>query len=332
MKIKAIRKISNDSMNYDIQTSSKNFFANGILVHNSMITPYMTGGKLRWGTKMGLTDTAANAEAFARKNPKYIRFAEKILEAGQTPIFEWMSRKNRIVVDYPHDNLVLTAIRDNEGGSYMDYVKMKNLADSAGIDVVGALPGSVENLEKFMAQAHDLEGAEGYILRFADGHMVKIKGAWYIGLHKTKDALSQEKNVIRLIMDDSVDDAKGFMDPADAVQLEKFQRAVLTGIKDYANRIESDVARAQSELEKQDLSMFDDPDRAVKKMFAQNFASKMTDKIRQQLAFRVFDGADAQEEVEKFVYSKLGTQAGVDRVRDMIGGVNWMDFYANAEE
>ena len=45
-----------------------------------------------------------------------------------------------------------------------------------GLEVVKALSGSVESIQHFMKEAHDLEGAEGYVIRFDDGHMVKLKG------------------------------------------------------------------------------------------------------------------------------------------------------------
>lgn len=44
MKIKSINKIILDSKRYDIETASHNFFANGILVHNSSTTVYKKHG------------------------------------------------------------------------------------------------------------------------------------------------------------------------------------------------------------------------------------------------------------------------------------------------
>lgn len=85
----------------------------------SMITPIPLPSGIRWGTKMGITDVGNNAEAFAFANQKYVQFAKWCIERNLTPIFEWCSRKNRIVVDYPNDNLVLTAVRDNYTGKYL---------------------------------------------------------------------------------------------------------------------------------------------------------------------------------------------------------------------
>jgi hypothetical protein len=43
-----------------------------------------------------------------------------VIDGDMTPIFEWCSRNQRIVVDYPEDMLVLTAVRDNIEGVYIE--------------------------------------------------------------------------------------------------------------------------------------------------------------------------------------------------------------------
>jgi hypothetical protein len=166
-------------------------------------------------------------------------------------------------------------------------------------------------------------------MRFADGHMLKIKGAWYIGLHKTKDAISQEKNVIRLILDDSIDDAKGFMEPSDARNLEKFQRAVINGMRNYANEMQAKADAIRADLEKEDFSSFDNPEHEMKKKYAQVVGSTIKDPLEKTILFRIFDGSDPHDDVENLVSKSLGAQSKVDRIRDLIGGVRWMDFYSD---
>jgi RNA ligase len=90
----------------------------------SMIHPVvMKNGSIRWATKMGITDVAMNAEIFIAKNPNYQQFAQYCIEHNLTPIFEWLSPKNQIVIHYSEDNLILLAIRHNITGTYisLDY-------------------------------------------------------------------------------------------------------------------------------------------------------------------------------------------------------------------
>ena len=87
----------------------------------SMIRPIPTPEGFRLGTKAGITDVAMNAEYFVADKPQYREFILECINQGLTPIFEWVSRKNRIVVDYPEDNLILTAIRNTATGEYLPY-------------------------------------------------------------------------------------------------------------------------------------------------------------------------------------------------------------------
>lgn len=87
----------------------------------SMITPVYTEAGIRWGTKMGITQVSLQAEVFVAENPQYQELALWCQENGLTPIFEWVSRKQRIVIDYPEDDLILIAVRDNVTGEYLPY-------------------------------------------------------------------------------------------------------------------------------------------------------------------------------------------------------------------
>ena len=87
----------------------------------SMITPVVTDAGIRWGTKMGITEVSMQAEEFVAKHPEYQELAQWCIDNRKTPIFEWTSRKQRIVIDYEEDNLVLIAVRDNVTGEYLPY-------------------------------------------------------------------------------------------------------------------------------------------------------------------------------------------------------------------
>ena len=142
----------------------------------SMITPVYTEAGIRWGTKMGLTDGGMGAEVFVAQRPQYQELAEHCREGGQTLIFEWCTRKQRIVVDYPDDRLVLIAIRDNITGEYMAYPYLQFIGQQYDIEVVKAYAGTTENMQHLIDETRGSEGIEGWIIRFDDGQMLKVKG------------------------------------------------------------------------------------------------------------------------------------------------------------
>lgn len=157
----------------------------------SMITPFRPRGanRARWGTKMGATDVARPVEDFVHANPIYDYVANILEHERKTPIFEWCSRQQRIVIDYPEEQLVLTAVRINDSGRYLPYAKLVEIGNAYGIPVVRALEGGVGNVDEFVARTKALRNEEGYIIRFDNGHMLKVKADEYCRIHGTKDTL-----------------------------------------------------------------------------------------------------------------------------------------------
>lgn len=87
----------------------------------SFIAPYKTSqGRFYVGTKMGNTDVATGAEQFMSKHVEYVRLSNELINEGYTPVFEWMTRQQRIVIDHPVDRLVLIAVRHMVSGEYLD--------------------------------------------------------------------------------------------------------------------------------------------------------------------------------------------------------------------
>lgn len=168
----------------------------------SMITPILLEDKfIRWGTKMGFSDVAQRAEIFAASRANYTRFAKDMHSMRITPLFEYVAPTNRIVIPYAEENLILTGLRDMIHGNYYAYRTMQDLANIYDIPIVDYFQGDWRNV-------HAMEHLEGAILRFEDGHMVKIKADWYVGIHKALDSLRFEKDVLAYILDGTIDDIK----------------------------------------------------------------------------------------------------------------------------
>jgi RNA ligase len=185
----------------------------------SMIRPVDVDGYIRLGTKMGVTEVAMNAEQWLVAQSDYeqkLQFLESMLRDNKTPTFEWTSRKNQIVIDYADDDLILTAIRDNLTGEYLP------LDGNIPFNVVPTY-GSVEgNLADYIARAREQEGREGDIIRFSDGHMLKIKNDWYVRIHKTVDKIRFDRHIVDLILNEEVDDVLPMLPQHEADRVHKF--------------------------------------------------------------------------------------------------------------
>lgn len=294
----------------------------------SMISPYLRrDGVLEWHTKMGMTDVALPVNDFASRHPKYAALAARCRELGVTPLFEWCSRKQKIVIDYPEDMLILLATRDNCTGEYAHYDELVRLGDEFGVPVIGHIEGCVTDPQAFLEAVRVLENEEGYIVRFDNGHMVKAKAEDYLRLHNMVDMLQLEKNVLGLVLSGTLDDYKPFMSDDSRDRVERYVEALDRGIAAFAAEKKTYADRAVA-------AVGDD-----KKRLATEWVNVPgVDQRDRQFIFRMAAGGDPVEVVKSFLVKKfvmvgpegswqnIGTATKVDEARDLIGGVRWDDF------
>lgn len=208
----------------------------------SMVSPCFINERIRWVTKMGITDTSKEAENFVSLHPDYAELAEYYLKAGYTPVFEWCSNKNRIVLDYPEDRLVLTAIREIHSGNYLLQDALEAIGRRYGIGVVKAYDVSRSKDGQYIVDlVRKAEDFEGVVVRFDDGHMVKIKSDWYVRIHKIKSLLGQERDVVALILNNELDDMLPVLPREDVERVEKFQNVLMNALAYEACLLDAQV-------------------------------------------------------------------------------------------
>jgi len=211
-------------------------------------------GKVFWGTMYGNTEVANGASEFVEQsNYDYEGFARDCMSDGWTPIFEWCSLKNRVVVVHDQAKLVLTAIRHNVTGCYKSYDYIVDVARNYNIPVVSSW-GTVTNSGKFIQRVRDETDIEGYVVRFDNGHSVKIKCDWYIRFHNSIENLVYEKNVWKLIVNDDIDDilpALMKMDRDHIIEFnEQFNDAMNAAANDLSNHVKEMQQIAGSDSKK----------------------------------------------------------------------------------
>lgn len=179
----------------------------------SQVVPLAVDNTIIWGTKMGETDFTPDISAHVVKSKyinssKYYEFADDCIRFNVTPIFEWCSRKNRIVIDYPEPVLTLIAMRHMHTGMYYSQKVMEIHAHNYNIPVVPITVGGIkpENLTWFKGLVAEQENVEGVVIRFESGHMLKVKTSWYIRIHRAKDEINSERKVVACIVNEQIDD------------------------------------------------------------------------------------------------------------------------------
>jgi RNA ligase len=186
---------------------------------------------------------------------------------------------------------------------------MKSYASSWDIPVVKAVDGlAVQNIELFVNQVREWESDEGVVIRFDSGRMVKIKADDYVLRHKSKDAISQEKNVIDCILGDAVDDLVPLLTPEDGERLRSFQGAFWKGLEDVC----TDIHDLYKQIDKgQDQKEF--ATLAVASVLPQY----------QPFMYRLRRGDKIRDLVIEQIRKSLGSQQKIDNSRWLWGNLDW---------
>jgi len=198
-------------------------------------------GKYRLGTRAGVTDIAMMAEEFvSSKDPKtYDNFIKVMLLKGKTPIFEFCSRKNRVVIDHPEDRLVLLAVRENATGKYSSFGILSVYATLYGIEVAQMLLDQKSSLEDIAKTVKDLVGTEGVIVQFNDGFRIKIKAEDYLRKHGALDGFRSDKRTLELVLGSALDDVLPLLDAEMKDRIQRFRDHVLTSVEKFELKIDS---------------------------------------------------------------------------------------------
>lgn len=173
----------------------------GSMIH----TAWLDGQLFLKSKKCWDNSQTAMAWAFLNQteNKRVREMCEGLAEVGMTVIFELTSPANRIVVGYDRTDLQLLHIRDNESGAYLPGKVLLAIAANAGVKLVDEGMSVAAALESLPG----LTDAEGYVLQFENGDMVKAKGAWYLNLHRTI-SFTRERDIAEAALEERLDDIK----------------------------------------------------------------------------------------------------------------------------
>jgi RNA ligase len=193
----------------------------------SMIHAALVDERVRLMTRMGLSDVALEAEELFLDETLRQRL-EIYIHGGVTPIFEYIGPQNRIVEAYDKPELVFLQARELFSGIYRQPEQLPVCAEFFNVRAAPTYPGftSVADVEAIAGRA---EG-EGVVIHFADGLWLKVKTDEYRRLHRIRDDVSREHDLVRLILDGSIDDAYPLFAQSEAEQVRAFAADVLLGI------------------------------------------------------------------------------------------------------
>jgi hypothetical protein len=138
--------------------------------------------------------------------------------------------------------------------------------------------------------------------------MTKIKADHYVLLHRTKDQIRQEKNVIEIIVNEKSDDLKPMLDAADLANFSRFESLFWQGVAQVCSDLESVYHQGDVYQSRRD--------------FAVEFVQRQPQHLR-PLLYELRNGRDIRETVVNSITSSLGSQTRIDAARWLWAGHRW---------
>lgn len=187
VKINAIKRIITNSKQYDITVADNhNFFANGILVHNSYIGVFWYNGEMIVNSRGSFISKYA-IEARRILDEKYPLFetlpvGRHISHQNLSYCFELIGFE-QIVVSYSQPDLVLT-------GKFRNDVLLGWMDLPLFIECDIPTAKKYNGLDYTQIKQLNWKNSEGFVVKFSNGDRCKIKFDEYINLHRAMTNLS----------------------------------------------------------------------------------------------------------------------------------------------
>lgn len=80
---------------------------------------------------------------------------------------------------------------------------------------------------------------EGVVVRFDDGHMIKIKCDDYLIRHRSKDAISKPRHICEAILNEVIDDIRAYVTDEDRNQINIIEKELWNLIGELSSEIEN---------------------------------------------------------------------------------------------
>jgi len=289
----------------------------------TLLSPVITpNGDIRFATKSGFGDVSNKInERFLSLDSKknYFDFSKFWLEKDYTPIFEWCSPRNVIVLRYEEDQLILTAIRNNNDGNYVKYDEMIQSCQLYDIPCTNIEVGTIDNLDDFQIKLREKIDIEGIVIRFDDGRMYKLKTDWYFSKRKKEKqeySLNSERNIWRLILEQTIDDAITLLSNNDQLfklKVQEFQIILYDAIERTATELHQLVQKYQN------LS---------KKLYVDAIRGDNTiETWMHHILFPIYnvDRDTVVDQLIAYVIKNCSTPSSLENARTLLGGIKFVE-------
>jgi hypothetical protein len=228
---------------------------------------------------------------------------------GASWLFEWVSPENRIILNYgDQPNWYLVGFVSHQSYTLMSQSDLDTIADQFGFK----RPVSYDfpSVEALMADVEQWKGKEGVCVYSKDGQRIhKVKGLWYLALHRMKEALASFDKVVDVWYEQGQPDYVKFQD----FIVGQFDWELWTQVRGDASRICDGAKEVQQIVDGMQkyvndtlLPLGDPKDKKVRGQQARQVVASYGITNRANFVFKLLDSKPLEsEDRKKLLYQVL---------------------------
>ena len=242
----------------------------------------LANGRILPKTKASLdNEQVTEVNEILKSNDKIRNYIETCLDNDIIPFFEYVSFKNKIVLNYEKTDLILLRLRNNITGDFIDVKKVD------GINIVPK--ENYTNIDVLLKLSETLENKEGWVIEFENDYLVKHKTNWYFIKHRLLDDLCREDSIISMHLEETLDDVIVGLHPINDEEKINWIENITTIVNEY---IKQRTIEVEELLTKYNGSMKD-------------FAISYRDDVNFAIATNVIKGINNGEDKSVVMYETI---------------------------
>lgn len=170
----------------------------------------------------------------------------KKITKNHTLLFEYVSPKNRIVVPYKKEDMVLHGIINTKTGEEIfDKIVFDSIAEDIGVNTANRFAITYETIMRVKKQQSGEDLFEGFVVRFDDGKRIKIKLDEYVELHSDHtlsmgkvDSRAKIKHYINRLEEGTLDDLISILEERNDIHAMKVINKVISLNNEFYDLLE----------------------------------------------------------------------------------------------
>lgn len=166
----------------------------------SLIYFFMIDDKLYAKTKFNSFSVQSEyAIQIVNNNKKLKENIIRLIKESKTPLFEFVSPRNRIVIQYNKEQLIYLGSRNMITGDY----DFRTIPD---IDNIEYYLFNTRDIDIGISNINNISDLEGVVITLNNDDMIKIKTENYLNSHYLVNGIFNERNLASLLINDEIDD------------------------------------------------------------------------------------------------------------------------------